>query len=103
ATSTDGIHWDKPNLGLASYHGIAQTNILPAGRGEHQFIRRPSLIKDHDEPDASRRYKMIYADEGEDEWLLKTAYSPDGIHWQVGIRGPVGLPDALAPPVGLLR
>jgi len=73
ATSTDGIHWEKPLVGVNSARG-AQTNAVAPG------YLLASVIKDHADPDPDRRYKMIC-------WRQKQPYaaqsmtSADGIHW----------------------
>ena len=80
ATSDDGIEWEKPRLDVTERNGQA-TNIV--------------FSRDQD-PDPSRRYKMIYvlinrdAERPGDHPLhpgqfrcIQTATSPDGIHWQV--------------------
>ena len=74
ATSKDGIEWDKPLVGtlhgkMAQHNGVAGADI-------------PSVMKDNQDPDPSRRYKMtsyiVYplSDRG-----YHTMTSPDGLHW----------------------
>ena len=73
ATSTDGVHWDKPNLGLVEYEGSRENNIIAERRG-CVFIdeRAPS----------DQRYKLLRRKPGgPDEGGLTLSYSPDGIHW----------------------
>ena len=82
ATSTDGLHWERPELGLLDINGSKKNNyIVP------NFDIIPSLIKaPSDIPD--RRYKMIFSVLGKEmTWArfhspLNLAYSSDGIHWQ---------------------
>ena len=82
ATSTDGLHWERPELGLLEINGSKKNNyIVPV------FDMVPSIIKDpSDIPD--RRYKMIFSVLGKEmTWArfyspLNLAYSADGIHWQ---------------------
>ncbi len=81
AESENGLAWEKPDLGMVEYAGSARTNILPPGSGGAGFIRRPNLIKDYDDPDPARRYKMAYADEIDGRWFLQAGYSADGIRW----------------------
>ena len=52
ATSKDGVHWEKPNLGKVEYKGSRDNNILPPGS------RIPTLLDPH-ETDPSRRYKAV--------------------------------------------
>jgi hypothetical protein len=90
ATSRDGLHWEKPALGLVEHNGSRQNNILPAGKGATGFIRRPMIIKDYHDPDPGGRYKMLYMDElGPDNWGLRKALSPDGIRWQMDAGTPI--------------
>ena len=46
AFSKDGLHWEKPNLGLVSYRDSKENNLLPCGipRNLHQFgnVRDPA-------------------------------------------------------------
>ncbi|MDH3649489.1 MAG: hypothetical protein OEQ53_07385 [Saprospiraceae bacterium] len=68
ATSRDGIHWDKPNLGLVEYMGNKQNNII--WRGPHGA----GIFQDVFESDPERRFKTIFQG-------LLTSVSSDGIHW----------------------
>ncbi|MFN0197976.1 MAG: hypothetical protein ACKVT0_14620 [Planctomycetaceae bacterium] len=71
ATSTDGIHWDRPALGQSSVY--PESNILKI-----EPIERDSSIVwlDLDDPDPAKRYKMFYF-----RSALQTRFSADGIHW----------------------
>ena len=71
ATSSDGIHWVKPNLGLYQFRGSKENNIV-------WDLDSPSVIVDSQDPDPSRRYKMAGLGRG-GVWI---ACSPDGIHWR---------------------
>lgn len=101
AVSKDGIHWEKPNLGVVTFDGSKENNIVYQGR----FWASGSVIRDLRETDPQKRYKLYYSDpygipaqkdiraedEGKtwtmqdilDNWVDATnvAYSPDGIHW----------------------
>ena len=82
ATSPDGLTWEKPELGLHSYEGSSNNNIVVMGYGP--------VIKDVAEPDAGRRYKMIKRGPTPREVAQRLGaranYSPDGIHWTEGPR-----------------
>ena len=95
AVSEDGLIWEKPELGLAEFDGDTRNNLLPPSSDGMQFIRRPNLIKDYDEPDPARRYKMVYMDNVNGAWGLSKAYSPDGITWEMN----VGTPHRFEPPI----
>lgn len=69
ATSLDGIKWEKPDLGLVTYEGSKQNNII--WRGPHGA----GIYKDFRDPDPARRYKTIFQG-------LSVSMSSDGLHWQ---------------------
>lgn len=85
STSTDGINWIRPKLEIIDYQGSLDNNIVLQNYGFHDLYS-PSVIKDNEDPDLAKRYKMIwwdfplggqsYQDEG-----MCVAFSPDGIHW----------------------
>jgi len=79
AISKDGIHWIKPNLGIVEFQGSKANNI---------FLKwcdwTLSVIKDMEETNKDRRYKLAYWSAG--VWV---AFSPDGIHWTVNDQNPV--------------
>ncbi len=92
AESSDGINWQKPELGL-----VGQTNKI------NLFgFQSPSLILDEKETDPAKRYKAIGSKEdfskeeinklkakfNSPEWYTRrtaycAAYSPDGLHWEM--------------------
>ncbi|MCK5209649.1 MAG: hypothetical protein KAQ79_16555, partial [Cyclobacteriaceae bacterium] len=61
ATSTDGMQWMRPNLGVTEFQGSTDNNIILQNYGYHDLYS-PSVIKDVAEPDSNRRYKMIWWD-----------------------------------------
>lgn len=85
ATSKDGVHWEKPDLGLHELDGSTHNNVLPPSKDGSGFIRRPNLMKDYEETDPNRRYKMIYMDYIDDQWGLSKGYSADGLHWEMNV------------------
>ena len=95
AVSDDGVRWEKPSLGQTDFNGSKDNNILPPAIGGMQQIRRPNLIKDYEDPDPERRYKMIYMDNFEGKWALSKGYSRDGIAWRMN----VGVPHVFESPV----
>lgn len=87
AESSDGIVWTKPNLGLYSFNGIKETNIVLLANGGRSDRYGASVVVDPLEKDESRRYKMAYFDfakdaKGQETPGLNVAFSPDGIHWK---------------------
>ena len=69
ATSLDGIHWDKPKLGLNAWqkNGSKDNNFVVAGG---------SVMHTPDDPDPARRYKAITTVE------YRFSGSPDGLRWE---------------------
>jgi len=83
ATSSDGIVWEKPELGLTDLYGDKANNIVFSGRLAHNFS--PFLdvnlaVKD------GERYKAVagHAPEG-----LQAFVSTDGITWESLQKDPV--------------
>lgn len=86
AESADGVTFTKPDLGLFDFNGEKNTNIVLIGSGLYGDRYGNSVIVDAKEPDAAKRYKMLYYDwaknaKGELIAGLHLAFSPDGIHW----------------------
>jgi hypothetical protein len=79
AESSDGIQWTKPSLGQVEIRGSKDNNaiLLP-----DDLIEGVHLIKDEEDPDPQRRYKMVYNPNNGKTWVIRTATSPDGIHWK---------------------
>ena len=85
STSKDGINWVRPNLGINEYKGSKENNIVLHNYGFHDLYS-PSVIKDKEDPDPAKRYKMIWWDfplgkEGYQDDGMCVAFSPDGMHW----------------------
>ena len=91
ATSSDGIHWERPNVNVFEWEGNPNTNIvMPGANG--------SVMKDPNGPD-EHRYKGLVIIKENDAWEeskgcicgsydngyyleLYLVTSPDGIHWK---------------------
>ncbi|RKN66052.1 hypothetical protein [Paenibacillus ginsengarvi] len=91
AESDNGIDWVKPNLGQLLYKGNRNNNGIDL---PDAFVHSPTVIKDEDDPDPKRRYKMVYTHIYNTEFnggfqTARVATSPDGIHWTAGARGPI--------------
>ena len=78
AESDDGIHWTKPNLGQIEFKGSKNHNGIKL---PEKIIEGVHVIKDEEDPDPSRRYKMVYNPHNGRTFVIQTATSPDGIHW----------------------
>lgn len=82
AESEDGVHWQKPKLGLISFQGSTDNNLvfaddLTLGRGAHGAF----VFKD---PNGSpeERYKMVHCARDKAGAIVAGAVSPDGLHWE---------------------
>ena len=82
ATSDDGIHWERPDLGV-----VRGTNVLiPPLRPDSTTV-----FLDHDTTDPSQRYKMLIRGPGGGLTFGFSLVSPDGIEWHSPIpTGPLG-------------
>ena len=85
AISNDGIHWEKPELGLVEYNGNKKNNLVRLDC--EGAVLACVVIYDKDEPDQAKRYKMSY--EKMPEAAHYVAYSPDGLIWTNSGKNPV--------------
>ncbi|MAG35457.1 MAG: hypothetical protein CL878_04315 [Dehalococcoidia bacterium] len=88
ATSPDGVHWDKPALGLVEYDGSTQNNVIGLRGGANDFASH-CVIEDPQDPDPNRRFKITFQCR-EYSSRLAVAYSPDGLRWTESPHNPVG-------------
>ena len=106
AESDDGIDWTRPSLGQVEFQGSRNNNLI-ALPGAKQY--GACVIKEEEDPDPGRRYKMVFNPRGSGEPEVKldlesltprrrsaagrrrfrTATSADGIHWKAGPELPV--------------
>jgi hypothetical protein len=86
AESRDGLHWERPALGLVDYAGDSANNLLDFG-GDYPMAALPVIV-DPDDPDPSRRYKCAF-ESGRFGNCLAVAFSPDGLRWTVPELNPV--------------
>ncbi|MBL7736958.1 MAG: hypothetical protein JNL51_15985 [Chitinophagaceae bacterium] len=94
AESKDGIHWEKPNLGLFEFNGSKENNIVLASRdfGNFQFTLydNVTVFKDlnpNAPPDAL--YKALVDSRKPPIFSLYAFKSPDGIHWSPLSENPI--------------
>jgi len=83
AESADGVHWEKPKLGLREFAGNKDNNLLDL----ESLCYSPAVLYEPDEPDANKRFKMAYTGYRHPEVdskmaMIRIAYSPDGLHWK---------------------
>ena len=78
AQSKDGIHWEKPNLGIVEWDGSTDNNIIWQGTGSsHNF----APFKDENPACAAdAKYKAVG---GTKRTGLLAFKSADGIHWSL--------------------
>ena len=69
AVSKDGIHWDKPAVGVRP-----GTNLVFEG-----YRDSTTVWLDQEEKDPQRRFQLFRMKRG--PWAMELYYSPDGIHW----------------------
>ena len=82
--SQDGIHWEKPSLGL-----FGNTNIV-----ENSNRDASTIWLDKAEKDTAKRYKMFQVQVAKDNlWPMVLKYSSDGIHWSKGFAQSGGMLD----------
>lgn len=88
AESKDGIHWEKPALGLLPFRGERQTNIV-APPLERQSLQGGTIYRDDRAP-AEERYKLLTKFRATNAELaagarngLYAMHSPDGLRWRL--------------------
>jgi hypothetical protein len=74
ARSPDGVHWEKPELGLISYQGDARNNIVAVG------CNLGSVFVDEDAPPGERFKAVITRPTGGQSGVFGGT-SADGIRW----------------------
>jgi len=83
ASSRDGVHWTKPELGLVEYRGSRANNL--ADFPQDIDLPLAAIIHDLEDPDPNRRFKIAFSPfrdtSGNRRGGLSVAYSPDGLHW----------------------
>ena len=95
ATSTDGLHWEKPILNQVDFEGSTANNLIEIGQINCEGI---AVLFDEHAPNPQRRYKSFYWEHGEIDTFVEhddgrllwghgqrdgmwLSFSPDGIHW----------------------
>lgn len=80
AESPDGVHWERPEVGLFEHEGSTANNIVFTGPGSHGFA--PFRDPNPDAPDEAR-YKAFGHGKSPDGRRVVWAHrSADGIHWE---------------------
>jgi len=82
AYSEDGVHWQRPSLGLIEFSGSRDNNLI------HLNAQAPSVFLQTHETDPKRRFLML-TEAGLDTARNKVLYSPDGLHWVQSDKEPI--------------
>jgi hypothetical protein len=86
AESTDGIHWERPDLGLVEFRGNKHNNLVaiqPAGEPYAHSFDFIAVFYEPEDPNPARRYKIAFIayDFPLKECSTATAVSADGLTW----------------------
>ena len=92
ATSADGMHWDKPALGLVEFNGSTQNNIVDFAATRLAC----AVLYEPEDSDPSHRFKMVYQARAEGQSCFRTAFSADGLRWNLPDRDSAGPPCEMA-------
>lgn len=79
AESDDGIHWNKPELGLFSVNGSDRNNVVLAGHAPYSHNFAPFYNTRPDAPDAERYLAVA----GTKSTGLAAFASEDGLRWRM--------------------
>ena len=82
ADSSDGIHWERPPLGICEYGGNRNNNIVIEPQLPGGFIDDCAVIH---EPGDEWPYKLLYWDSMDvnpEHWGIFATRSKDGIHFE---------------------
>ena len=92
AHSEDGLHWEKPNLGVTTLNGSTENNAVWA-QNSRAWVSTDGLSYDPDDPDPMHRFKLLGFLGAEEPESSRPGYgaffSPDGIRWTPYDHNPV--------------
>lgn len=80
AQSSDGINWERPNLGLVEFQGSRNNNIILEDFGAHNFTPFKDL---NPQCPPQALYKAVARERWNDKDTLVAFISPDAIHWKL--------------------
>ena len=86
AVSKNGIDWDKPNLGLTTFNGSKDNNLVKLDSPHNNEMRSILVLYDPDDPVGDRKFKLISS---VDEFTNIAAFSPDGLNWVESSKSPI--------------
>ncbi|MCX6621334.1 MAG: hypothetical protein NTY38_09675, partial [Acidobacteria bacterium] len=87
ASSKDGVHWEKPALGLVDYKGSKRNNICELD--QPTLWSTAAVLHDPEDPDPNLRFKIAYEARFQGALQFCVAYSADGFRWKKSPRNPV--------------
>ena len=89
AYSKDGVHWEKPDLGLVSFNNDKHNNIIRMGGAPYlNYVEEGNYVYyDPFTKNENERYKQIYTKVMYDKGVVQdvsafTVTSKDGLHWE---------------------
>lgn len=85
AESVDGLNWTKPNLGLVTFKGNKNNNLILTDPAPLGFVNLKVLV-DPEDPDPQRRYKAtghVYFRHQTRLGTLAPFTSADGLSWKL--------------------
>ncbi len=84
AQSKDGVHWQKPELGIVEFNGSKKNNIILEGLGTHNFAPFQDDKPDCPPESCYKALAGLKSDGG-----LFAFRSADGVHWSLMGKEPV--------------
>ncbi len=83
ATSADGVHWERPVVGLYEWNGSRSNNVA----FDSGMMNLCHVIRDQAEADPRRRYKGLFSDS--DNMDRYPGVSADGFMWEISQGPPI--------------
>ena len=71
--SEDGLHWERPDLGIVPFEGNTHNNLLI------EYCHGAGVFYDEAETDPEKKFKL--AAKFDDTGRMASCFSADGIHW----------------------
>ena len=88
AESSDGVHWEKPTLGIIPFNGSSENNIV--GPPSPNATQQGATVFRDDHGPAGERYKLwtkyVASDEDREKGIVTGLWamvSPDGLRWKL--------------------
>ena len=84
ARSTDGIHWEKPSLGVVEFKGSKENNIvLGHGAGGVRIGQDGGMVFIDPTAPADQKYRMLIRHKETGKGACHIFSSPDGVRWRL--------------------